>query len=109
MSECIFCKMVAGEIRPDVIYEDDDVLAFKQMQHRRVAANEDRRSVSEAVAGAQRKDHPFELRLDELLHRPGRGAVAHGVLDARNHVGAPRALQIGFRDAPDRLAAGARL
>ena len=31
MSECIFCKMVAGEIRPDVIYEDDDVLAFNDI------------------------------------------------------------------------------
>ena len=31
MSECIFCKMVAGEIRPDVIYEDDEVLAFNDI------------------------------------------------------------------------------
>ena len=31
MSECIFCKMVAGEIRPDVLYEDDDVLAFNDI------------------------------------------------------------------------------
>ena len=31
MSECIFCKMVAGEIRPDVIYEDDDVLVFNDI------------------------------------------------------------------------------
>ena len=31
MSECSVCKMVAGEIRPDVIYEDDDVLAFNDI------------------------------------------------------------------------------
>ena len=26
---CIFCKMAAGEITPDVVYEDDAVLAFR--------------------------------------------------------------------------------
>lgn len=26
--ECLFCKMAQGEIKPDVLYEDDDVLAF---------------------------------------------------------------------------------
>ncbi|HHM04902.1 MAG TPA: histidine triad nucleotide-binding protein [Gammaproteobacteria bacterium] len=31
MSDCLFCKMVAGEIKPDVVYEDDDVLAFKDI------------------------------------------------------------------------------
>ncbi len=28
MSDCLFCKMVSGEIAPDKVYEDDDVLAF---------------------------------------------------------------------------------
>ena len=26
---CIFCKMAAGDIKPDVVYEDDAVLAFR--------------------------------------------------------------------------------
>ena len=29
MADCIFCKMVSGEIKPDVVYEDEDVLAFR--------------------------------------------------------------------------------
>jgi histidine triad (HIT) family protein len=29
MSKCIFCRMVDGEIQPDVVYEDEDVLAFR--------------------------------------------------------------------------------
>ena len=29
MSDCLFCKMVAGEIKPDVVFEDDAVLAFR--------------------------------------------------------------------------------
>ena len=28
MSDCLFCKIVAGDIPVDKIYEDDDVLAF---------------------------------------------------------------------------------
>ena len=31
MTDCIFCKMVAGEIQPDVVYENDDVLAFRDV------------------------------------------------------------------------------
>ncbi|WP_428609717.1 histidine triad nucleotide-binding protein [Sedimenticola sp.] len=31
MSDCLFCKMVTGEIAPDVVYEDDDVLAFRDI------------------------------------------------------------------------------
>ena len=28
MSDCLFCKIIAGDIPADRIYEDDDVLAF---------------------------------------------------------------------------------
>jgi len=31
MSDCLFCKFVAGEIQPDVVYEDDQVLAFRDV------------------------------------------------------------------------------
>ena len=31
MSDCIFCKMVSGEIQPDVVYEDEQVLAFRDV------------------------------------------------------------------------------
>jgi len=31
MSDCLFCKMVAGEISPDTVYETDDVLAFRDI------------------------------------------------------------------------------
>ena len=31
MTDCLFCKMVAGEIQPDVVFEDDDVLAFRDV------------------------------------------------------------------------------
>lgn len=31
MSDCLFCKMVQGEITPDIVYEDADVLAFNDI------------------------------------------------------------------------------
>jgi len=29
MSDCIFCRIAAGEIPAAIVYEDDDVIAFK--------------------------------------------------------------------------------
>ena len=29
MADCIFCKMASGEIKPDIVFENDHVLAFK--------------------------------------------------------------------------------
>ncbi len=31
MSDCLFCKFVSGDIKPDVVYEDPDVLAFRDL------------------------------------------------------------------------------
>lgn len=31
MSDCLFCKMVNGDIKPDIAYETDSVLAFRDL------------------------------------------------------------------------------
>ena len=31
MNDCIFCKIIAGEIPADKLYEDDDVIAFSDI------------------------------------------------------------------------------
>jgi len=31
MPDCLFCKMINGEIKPDVVLETDDVLAFRDI------------------------------------------------------------------------------
>lgn len=31
MTDCLFCKMAAGEIRPDKVYEDDEIIAFRDI------------------------------------------------------------------------------
>jgi len=31
MSDCLFCKIAAGEIPAEIVYEDDDVIAFNDI------------------------------------------------------------------------------
>jgi histidine triad (HIT) family protein len=31
MDQCLFCRMVAGEIPTDIVHDDDDVLAFRDI------------------------------------------------------------------------------
>ncbi|GMR19668.1 MAG: histidine triad nucleotide-binding protein [Gammaproteobacteria bacterium] len=31
MTDCLFCKMIAGDIPPDIVYENDEVLAFRDI------------------------------------------------------------------------------
>ena len=31
MADCLFCKMVSGEIAPDIVFENEDVLAFRDV------------------------------------------------------------------------------
>ena len=31
MSDCLFCKFVRGEIEPQIVYEDSDVMAFRDV------------------------------------------------------------------------------
>ena len=31
MKDCLFCKMVAGEIKPQMVYEDGDLIAFRDI------------------------------------------------------------------------------
>ncbi len=34
MSDCIFCKIVAGEIPSDIVYEDDNIIVFNDIDPR---------------------------------------------------------------------------
>ena len=34
MSDCLFCKMVNGDITPDIIYQNDTVMAFRDINPR---------------------------------------------------------------------------
>ncbi|MCD2451302.1 histidine triad nucleotide-binding protein [Methylicorpusculum oleiharenae] len=31
MTDCIFCKMVSGEMKPDIVYENEQLLAFRDI------------------------------------------------------------------------------
>jgi histidine triad (HIT) family protein len=34
MTDCLFCKMVAGDIKPDIVYENEHILAFRDINPR---------------------------------------------------------------------------
>ncbi len=34
MTECLFCKMASGEIKPDVVFENEYLLAFRDINPR---------------------------------------------------------------------------
>ncbi len=31
MDDCLFCKMVRGDIKPETVYEDEEILAFRDV------------------------------------------------------------------------------
>jgi histidine triad (HIT) family protein len=31
MTHCLFCKIVAGDIKPNIVFEDDNILAFRDI------------------------------------------------------------------------------
>jgi len=31
MEDCLFCRMAAGAIKPDLVYEDEDLIAFRDI------------------------------------------------------------------------------
>lgn len=31
MTDCVFCKMASGDIQPDLLYQDDTLLAFRDV------------------------------------------------------------------------------
>ncbi len=34
MTDCLFCKMAAGDIQPDIVHEDQEILAFRDINPR---------------------------------------------------------------------------
>ena len=56
MADCIFCKIIAGEIPSDKIYEDEKVIAFRDIHpqapvHFLVVPKEHIKSAAEITAG----------------------------------------------------------
>lgn len=62
MSDCLFCKIRDGEIQGDIVYEDDDVLAFNDVNpqapihvliipKRHISTTNDLNDADEAIMG----------------------------------------------------------
>jgi len=55
MADCIFCKIVAGQIPTDLLYQDDQVVVFKDIRpkarvHLLIVAKEHIKSLAETSA-----------------------------------------------------------
>ncbi len=90
MSDCIFCKIAAGEIPSEIVHQDDDVIAFKDLNpqapvHLLIIPRKHIASLEEAADD----DAPL---MGRLLVTARDLARQHGVADGYrlvNNVGAP--------------------
>ena len=62
MEDCLFCRMSAGDIKPDMVYEDEEVIAFRDINpqapvhvlivpRRHIATTNDLASADAGLAG----------------------------------------------------------
>jgi histidine triad (HIT) family protein len=67
MIDCLFCKMVAGDIKPDVVYENDAILAFRDIKRHITTLND----LGDAQLGGQILQVAVELAKQEGLKEEG--------------------------------------
>ena len=71
MSDCLFCKIIAGEIPGAIVHQDDTLVAFKDINPQ---------------APASRADHPAEAH--RVAERPHAGRRSAGGVDVQAGGGA---------------------
>lgn len=54
MADCIFCKIIAGELKSDIIYQDDSIVVFRDIHpkariHLLIVSKEHLKSLNEAT------------------------------------------------------------
>lgn len=95
-ADCIFCKIVAGEIPATVVYQNEDVLVFRDVNpqlpthvlivpKRHIANTEALRPEDDALVGALVRAGQEVARLEGLTERGYRLAINTGP-DAQNSV-----------------------
>lgn len=76
MSDCIFCKIIKGEIKSSLIYEDEDVIAFNDIRpiapvHFLIVPKEHVVSLAECTAPEQRLLGKILLLAPQLASEQG--------------------------------------
>lgn len=76
MSDCLFCKMASGEIKPEVVLETDEVLAFRDINpqaptHVLVIPKRHIASVNDIEAGDAEVVGKLYLAAREVAEREG--------------------------------------
>jgi len=79
MSDCIFCKIVAGDIPSQKVYEDDDILVFKDINPvAPVHLLAIPKKHIESLASSKSEDEPV---MGKLLQVGSRMAIEQGCTD----------------------------
>lgn len=93
--DCLFCKIVAGSIPAQKVYEDDTCLAFRDIQPE--APSHVLLIPREHICRVDQVDEADELLLGHLMHVAGKVAAQEGCEDFRIVVNAgPSAGQTVF-------------
>lgn len=79
MTDCLFCKMINGEIQPDTVYEDDEILAFNDIN-------------------PQAPTHILVIPKNHIATLNDIGMDNHGLLGKLNLVAVQLAREIGLAD-----------
>jgi histidine triad (HIT) family protein len=74
--ECIFCRIVAGEVPADIIYQDEDFLAFRDIVpqapvHLLIVPKSHITSVAELTEGQEKLAGRLIIIANELAEREG--------------------------------------
>lgn len=79
MSDCLFCKIAAGDIPADKLYEDDDVLAFWDISPQ--APKHFLMIPKKHLKDAESVQQEDEQVIGKMIRKAGELAVEHGMGD----------------------------
>ena len=80
MTGCLFCKIIAGEIPADIVYEDDEIMAFRDIAP--VAPQHILIIPKKHITGPSSITEEDEQLIGRLMRMAGKVAADNGVGDA---------------------------
>ena len=79
MEDCLFCKIIAGKIPCNKVYEDDDIFAFHDIHP--VAPVHFMVIPKQHIASLAEVDHSHQMLLGKLLAQASKLAIEQGCAD----------------------------
>ncbi len=101
MSECPFCRIARGEARADVVHEDDDVIAFRDIRpqapvHVLIVPRRHVESLADAAEGDGPLLGKILLAASEIARREGIDARGYRIVTNRGREAGQTVLHLHF-------------